>query len=106
MSNAINAETQSWDEERLERLLRLATSLQGSLPAPAMPAQEGQGSPDNSATRHQIESRAYQIYLQRGETPGRALEDWLQAEREVLEKPRKSDPRMRVVLAFGLLNGL
>jgi Protein of unknown function (DUF2934) len=27
--------------------------------------------------------RAYEIYLERGEQPGRELDDWLQAEREL-----------------------
>ena len=30
----------------------------------------------------QIRRRAYEIYLERGEQPGRELDDWLQAERE------------------------
>ena len=30
-----------------------------------------------------IRQRAYEIYLQRGRVPGRELEDWLTAEREV-----------------------
>jgi hypothetical protein len=33
-------------------------------------------------------SRAYEIYLERGEQPGRELDDWLQAERE-LEAPNQ-----------------
>ncbi len=31
-----------------------------------------------------IGRRAYEIYLERGEGPGRQLDDWLQAERELL----------------------
>jgi hypothetical protein len=31
-----------------------------------------------------IRARAYQIYLDRGGQPGSALEDWLEAERQVL----------------------
>lgn len=42
----------------------------------------------------QIQVRAYEIYLQRQHAPGSQIEDWLQAERELLEggptKPRKS----------------
>jgi hypothetical protein len=30
-----------------------------------------------------IGRRAYEIYLERGEGPGRELDDWLQAEREL-----------------------
>lgn len=36
------------------------------------------------AARHQkIRIRAYEIYLERSEQPGRDLDDWLQAEREL-----------------------
>jgi hypothetical protein len=32
----------------------------------------------------EIALRAYQIYLERGAAPGNELEDWIQAERELL----------------------
>jgi hypothetical protein len=32
---------------------------------------------------HEIRVRAYEIYRARGAQPGRELEDWLQAEREL-----------------------
>ena len=37
----------------------------------------------NSAREEEIRRRAYDIYLERGEQPGRDLDDWLQAEREL-----------------------
>jgi hypothetical protein len=37
----------------------------------------------NSNRDEKIRRRAYQIYVERGENPGRELDDWLQAEREV-----------------------
>ena len=37
----------------------------------------------NPAREEEIKRRAYEIYLERGEEPGRDLEDWLQAEREI-----------------------
>ena len=37
----------------------------------------------NSTRDEEIRRRAYQIYLERGEQPGRELDDWLQAEREL-----------------------
>jgi hypothetical protein len=42
---------------------------------------------ENSSANHapsqeEITRRAYEIYLERGGLPGRALQDWLQAERE------------------------
>lgn len=37
----------------------------------------------NVAREEEIRRRAYQIYLERSEQPGRDLDDWLQAEREL-----------------------
>ena len=36
-------------------------------------------------TRTDIERRAYQLYLERGKADGAAVEDWIQAEKEVKE---------------------
>ncbi|MGH2396247.1 MAG: DUF2934 domain-containing protein [bacterium] len=44
-----------------------------------------QASTANEPTREEIERRAYELYLGRGATDGHALEDWLQAERELHE---------------------
>jgi hypothetical protein len=41
-------------------------------------------------TPEQIQLRAYEIYLERCGAPGNALQDWVQAERELLQKPRKA----------------
>ena len=38
----------------------------------------------NQPTTEDISLRAYQIYLERGGAPGNELEDWVQAERELL----------------------
>jgi len=46
-------------------------------------AETGEVSAGNSARDEEIRRRAYEIYLQRGEQPGRELDDWLQAEREL-----------------------
>jgi hypothetical protein len=40
-------------------------------------------SAENPAREEKIRRRAYEIYLERGEQPGREMEDWLQAEREL-----------------------
>lgn len=40
--------------------------------------------------QEKIQLRAYEIYLERNGAPGNPLEDWVRAEREVLEKTRKS----------------
>ena len=45
---------------------------------------ETREAPVENSTRHEeIGRRAYEIYLERGEQPGRELDDWLQAEREL-----------------------
>ena len=46
-------------------------------------AETGEISVGNSARNEEIRRRAYEIYLERGEQPGRDLGDWLQAEREL-----------------------
>ena len=40
----------------------------------------------NPAREEEIKRRAYEIYLERGEEPGRDLEDWFQAERALNER--------------------
>jgi hypothetical protein len=37
----------------------------------------------NSTREEEIRRRAYEIYLERGEQPGREPDDWFQAEREL-----------------------
>ena len=53
------------------------------LQATSTPAETGVVSAEDSARDEEIRRRAYQIYLERGEQPGRELDDWLQAEREL-----------------------
>jgi hypothetical protein len=43
----------------------------------------GEISAGNSAREEEIRRRAYEIYLEGGEQPGRELDDWLQAEHEL-----------------------
>ena len=48
-------------------------------------------------TREEIALRAYHIYLERSGTSGNEIEDWIRAERELLEKTgtarRKEAPK-------------
>ncbi len=44
-------------------------------------AETREASVGNAARDEEIRRRAYEIYLERGEQPGRELDDWLQAER-------------------------
>jgi hypothetical protein len=46
---------------------------------------------ENRSLEEQIQRRAYELYVQRGNQSGSALEDWLQAEEEIRgaeEKPK------------------
>jgi hypothetical protein len=38
-------------------------------------------------THQQIAARAYQIFLERGREPGHDMDDWLQAEYELMQLP-------------------
>jgi hypothetical protein len=49
------------------------------------------------ATQEQIALRAYQIYLERNGAPGNPLEDWLRAERELAEGPKKTRGKTKIV---------
>ena len=42
-------------------------------------------------SREAIESRAHEIFVARGAEPGHDLENWLQAERELLEEMQRSE---------------
>lgn len=79
-----------------EQLLRLAASYA---------AQQGgtHASVRRSPVTEDIERRAYHNYLGRGAADGHDLEDWLQAERQVLEELKRNKASLRLALAFGLL---
>jgi hypothetical protein len=55
----------------------------------SLPSTKKSRSTKSAPTHEEIALRAYEIYLERGGTPGNALEDWTRAERELLEKDRK-----------------
>jgi len=38
-------------------------------------------------THQEIAARAYQVYLERGRLPGHDVDDWLQAEYELMQLP-------------------
>ena len=44
------------------------------------------GSPATDPTPEEIERRAYDIFLARGDTSGNAFDDWLQAEQELKQE--------------------
>ena len=41
-------------------------------------------------TKDEVAQRAYELFLSRGRTDGRNVEDWLEAERQLKEKSRPS----------------
>jgi hypothetical protein len=45
-----------------------------------------QGRLSASTREDKIRRRAYELYVERGGEPGRDIEDWLQAERELTDK--------------------
>ena len=51
--------------------------------------------PGDDQLRKEIELRAYYRFCERGCAPGRDVEDWLSAEREVLEKHGSSNAESR-----------
>lgn len=51
---------------------------------PARTAGTHTASPNSSKTQDLIARRAYELYVQRGRQEGKALEDWLQAERQLV----------------------
>lgn len=51
------------------------------------PIQQKSDDRQRDAMQERIQKRAYELYEARGATPGRALEDWTQAEAEILREP-------------------
>ena len=52
---------------------------------------------ESSDIENRIRDRAYQLYEQRGSLDGFALDDWLQAEAEVLRAPKQ--PKVKTAKA-------
>ncbi|MFY9730288.1 MAG: DUF2934 domain-containing protein [Candidatus Acidiferrales bacterium] len=49
------------------------------------------GTVEKHPTSEEIAVRAYEIYVERGATPGQDVDDWLQAEAELSEKQKKPE---------------
>ena len=52
----------------------------------------------SAPTHEDIALRAYHIYLQRNGAPGNPAEDWVRAERELLEAPKPTKPRRKATV--------
>ena len=58
-------------------------------------------------TLEQIQLRAYEIYVQRCGAPGNQMDDWLQAEREILgETPKDSAENRATVIGSAARPGI
>ena len=57
-----------------------------SLPAPETAPRE------TLSLEERIRRRAYELYMQRGHQSGRELDDWVQAEREILRAQESCGP--------------
>jgi hypothetical protein len=64
-----------------KQVLTMPEATSTSQPRKASPA-----NPQNVDLEVQVRQRAYELYQERGCTPGRENEDWLQAEREVMAR--------------------
>ena len=67
----------STNTQRRRTTRREANSTQAETP---------RNSVGNISPEEEIRRRAYEIYVERGDEPGSALDDWLQAEREVQQR--------------------
>jgi len=61
-------------------------SMPEAISAPAIRKNGGSVSPTPIDLEGQIRQRAYELYEERGRTPGQETEDWVRAEREVLAR--------------------
>jgi Protein of unknown function (DUF2934) len=51
----------------------------------------------SKVTHEQIAQRAYEIYLERGATPGDPMQDWLRAEMELSAPAKKPRSKSKVI---------
>jgi DUF2934 family protein len=84
----IKAAGRGLDEELMAR-----TNGNGSLTKSKSPSAK------KLSPEQKIAQRAYEIYLERNGAPGNPLEDWVRAERELLEKSRKTAKKTASVAA-------
>jgi hypothetical protein len=89
-------------EAAFEQLLRLAVSCACAQSTASQPSASEMKS-WKSPFSEDIAVRAYHIYLNRGAINGHDVDDWLEAEREVIGELKKNRASLRLALAFGLL---
>ncbi len=81
-------------EQQFEALLCLISIVQALQPKSAK-SQQGhyRAGPKEKPSGEEIKLRAYEIFIERGGVQGSDVEDWLQAERELLDKALEDHPR-------------
>jgi hypothetical protein len=89
----IKAAGHGLNEELMARTNGTKTHGNGSLTKSKSPSAK------KLSPQQKIQLRAYEIYLERGGTPGNPLEDWVRAERELLEKSRKTTKKTATAAA-------
>lgn len=73
-----------------ERKKTVGTSNEGRTRQPIAPHNSGDATATR-ADRDRVATRAYELYISRGGQEGRALDDWLRAEREILQHAGAGD---------------
>jgi len=86
---ALQDAAQAWKD--IAENLPGAHGMSPRAPGAARPRSHGKIVLRVASHEHDIRTRAHELYLARGAQPGRALEDWLQAERELTAKPRRAN---------------
>jgi hypothetical protein len=83
----MNTETQrkTTTKSRIPKETRVpAAQVVVAPPTTTITAKSGAPAAPMAPTREEIARRAYELYLARGKADGHQLEDWVQAERELL----------------------
>ncbi len=75
--------TTSQDRQTKKSRIQVKEALKGAAPVREPIKQPAYGQEE---FRTRIERRAYELYVERGYRQGCALEDWLDAEREILSR--------------------
>jgi len=68
-----------------------------STQSPAPKTKKAAAKTARKPAHEQIAKRAYEIYLERGCTPGDPMQDWLRAEQELSAPSKKSRSKSKVI---------
>jgi len=68
--------------------------------SPEAPKKSRKAAETATPTYEEIALRAYHLYLERGGTPGDPMQDWLQAEQELITSPKKTTRRKTKIVSI------